>query len=431
MRPLGLDFGTTNSAIAVCESREDTVRLARYRTQSGTSTTFRSILFFERDDEKQRTEVFAGPSAIERYLETTSGRLVQSIKSHLASRLFDSTQIFGRKYELPDLLGLLLDRLFREAEHDLGKLERRRVVVGRPVRFASGEKPEDDDFAVERLRTALARVGIEEPIFELEPLAAAHAYERTLDHDELVLVADFGGGTSDFCLLRLGPSRKRGERAILATDGVGVAGDAFDGEVVAHAVSPELGLGSRYRMRMPAGKRGAETMEMPAWIYGKLRRWHHLSLLRSKETLDLLDDLRKQSLEPHKVEALVHVIEAELGFHLYRAVEGTKRALSAADVTRLVFDDAPLRLDREIARGDFDAWIVPPLEAIASALDRTLQKANVSPRDVDAVFMTGGTSLVPAVRRAFAKRFGEEKLRSGDELVSVALGLALRAAELS
>lgn len=430
MRPLGLDFGTTNSAVAVAGG-EGEVRLARYR---GNVSTFRSILYFERNDPgggRAQTDVYAGPEAIQRYLEGDgTGRLIQSIKSHLASRLFDKTSIFGRPWELPDLLGVLLDRLFREAEADLGPLPRRRAVVGRPVHFASAESDADEELAIERLRSALSRVGIEEPIFEPEPLAAAHAYERGLDHDELVLVADFGGGTSDFCLLSLGPSRKRGhQRAVLATDGVGLAGDSFDGEVVTHAIAPTLGLGSRYRARTPSPGT-PDTLEIPSWIYGKLRRWHHLSLLKSRETLALLDDLRKQSLEPEKLRALIHVIEADLGFHLYRRVEQAKVALSHEAVAPLVFEDAPLHLDARVARVDFDQWIEPPLAGITAALDRTLSKAGVSPGDVDAVFMTGGTSLVPAVREAFAARFGAAKLRGGEELVSVALGLALRASEL-
>jgi hypothetical chaperone protein len=426
VHPIGLDFGTTNSAVAVARSGE--VRLARYR---GNVSTFRSILYFERDESRAETQVYAGPEAIQRYLAGDgTGRLIQSIKSHLASRLFDRTSIFGRAWELPDLLAVLLDRLFREAEADLGELPRRRAVVGRPVHFASAENDADEELALERLRKSLARVGIEEPIFEPEPLAAAHAYERTLDHDEIVLVADFGGGTSDFCLLKLGPSRRRGiERAVLATDGVGVAGDAFDGEVVTHAIAPTLGLGSRYRARMSSDG-GPQTLEIPSWVYGKLRRWHHLSLLKSRDTLALLDDLRKQALEPEKLRALIHVIEADLGFHLYQTVERAKVTLSHRESAPLVFEDAPLHLDTRVDRADFDRWIVPPLEGITAALDRTLAKAGAAPSDVDAVFMTGGTSLVPAVREVFAARFGASKLRGGEELVSVALGLALRAAEL-
>lgn len=417
---LGLDFGTTNSAIASATGSD--VRLASIEGAS----TFRTVLYFDPHElVGGRPAVLAGPFAIERYLSGDgSGRLIQSIKSHLASRLFERTMVFGRTFTLPELVALFLDRLFTSAERDLGPLDRKRVVVGRPVRYASAERKEDDDLAIARMREGLALVGIEDPIFEPEPLAAAFSYERTLDHDELVLVADFGGGTSDFCLLRLGP-RRRGVSEVLAIDGVGIAGDAFDGEVVTHAIAPSLGLGSRYRRRLPTGD---DSLEMPTWIYTKLRRWHHLSFLKSRETMTLLDDLRKQSLEPEKVRALLHVVENDLGFHLYRTVEKTKLQLSQQSEAELLFDEP--KIEAKVSRAAFDEWIANPLGEIGAALDRTLHKASVSPKDVDAVFMTGGTSLVPAVRQLFAKRFGEQKLRSGNELVSVALGLALRASTL-
>jgi len=420
---LGLDFGTTNSALA--HAGPSGVRLAQY----GETRTYRTVLYFDPNEQVGgRPAVLAGPNAIERYLASDgSGRLIQSIKTHLASRLFDKTMVFGRAFALPELVALFLERLFRDAERDLGRIDRRRMIVGRPVRYASAESPEDDALAVARMREALALVGVEDPIFEPEPLAAAHAYRQSLDHDELVLVADFGGGTTDFCLMHLTPKLTSEPRApasghgnVVAIDGVGVAGDAFDAELVTQRISPALGLGSRYRMR----DRASESMEIPRWIYSKVRRWHHLSLLRSRETLALLDDLRKQAHEPEKLRALIHVIEADLGFHLYRSVEGTKVALSASDHARLRFEDPPATIDSEVARADFTSWIEEPLSAIGAALDRTLHKAGARPADVDAVFMTGGTSLVPAVRALFARRFGAHKLRGGDELVSVARGLA-------
>lgn len=420
---LGLDFGTTNSAVARAGGSHGVSENVRLASFSG-ATTFRTVLYFDPHEQVGgRPAVLAGPFAIDRYLSGDgTGRWIQSIKSHLASRLFDKTMVFGRTFTLPELIALFLDRLFRAAENDLGKLDRGRVVVGRPVRYAGSESDADDELAIARMREGLALVGIEDPIFEPEPLAAAFSYEQRLDHEELVLVADFGGGTSDFCLLRLGPLGT--ERSVLAIDGVGVAGDAFDGEVVTHAVAPELGLHSRYRRRVPTND-ADDTLEVPTWIYGKLRRWHHLSFLKNRETLELLNDLRKQSLEPEKLLGLLHIIENDLGFHLYRAVEGTKVRLSAESETKLEFEEP--HISTTVTREAFNEWIVEPLSAIAAALDRTLAKASITANDVDAVFMTGGTSLVPAVHQLFAKRFGEKKLRGGNELVSVALGLALRA----
>jgi hypothetical chaperone protein len=435
MDPIGIDFGTTNSAIAVARAHD--VRLAQFANASGERrSTFRSILYFDFDapDRRGAPSIHAGPQAIERYLASSGhGRLVQSLKSHLASASFDKTTIGAKNWSLEDLVAAFLERLRAAAEADLGSLaDSSTVVVGRPVRWAGAERPEDDDLAVRRLRAAFARAGFPQVIFEPEPLAAAYAYERSLDHDELVLVADFGGGTTDFCLLRVGPSRRAIGAAlpVLSIDGVALAGDAFDGEIVAQAIAPKLGAGSRYRPRM-ATEGGREPLEIPGWIYRKLRRWHHLSFLRSRETLALLEDLRKQSLEPEKLRALLHVIEADLGLHLHRAVEETKIGLSNDVEAPLRFDDEPLSIDERVARPDFERWIGGSLEEIRAALDRTLASASVAPTEVDAVFLTGGSSLVPAVRRIFAERFGASRLRGGDELVSVGVGLALRARDLS
>jgi hypothetical chaperone protein len=445
LRALGIDFGTTNSAIALAAS-DDAPRLVRFPShlppedpRGAETSTFRSVLYFDphEPDRRGRPTAFAGPEAIARYLRGDgSGRLVQSLKSHLASRTFTKTSVFGRAYSLEDLVASFLLKLRAEAEARVGPLGGR-AVVGRPVRFVGSESDEDDAFAERRLRAAFAQAGFDDVAFEAEPIAAAAHYERGLDHDELVLVADFGGGTSDFCLVRVGPSRRR-ERAahggrddVLATSGVGLAGDAFDAAIVEHEIAPALGQGSRFlpQMATPEDIASGRTIAVPSWIYGKLRKWHHLSFLKTKETLSLLDDLRKQSKTPDAIAALIHLVEADLGFHLYRAVEGTKVALSSRAEADLHFVDEPVEVQRSIARGDFEQWIDPSLTAIEAAVDRALAAAGVSAKDVDRVFTTGGTSLVPAVHACFARRFGEERVRSGDALTSVALGLAQRASE--
>jgi hypothetical chaperone protein len=439
MRVLGLDFGTTNSAIAMADEGDAALVRFALPDDAGETSTFRSILYFDPHvaDARGRARAFAGPDAIARYLRGDgTGRLVQSLKSHLASRSFLRTQVFGRVFALEDLVAAFLDRLRERAESRVGPLGGR-AVVGRPVRFVGAECDEDDDFAEARLRKALLQAGFDDVAFEREPIAAAAHYERTLDHDELVLVADFGGGTSDFCLVHVGPGRKReraahgGRKDVLATDGVGLAGDAFDAAIVDRVVAPALGQGSRFEPQLATAEDRASgrTMEVPSWIYAKLRRWHHLSFLKTKETLGLLDDLRKQSRAPEAIAALMHVVESDLGFHLYRAVEGAKVGLSSSPDVDLSFVDEPACVRARVVRADFETWIEGPLGAIEAAVDRTLAKAGASARDVDRVFTTGGTSLVPAVHRAFARRFGEERIRSGDALTSVALGLALRAKE--
>lgn len=427
MRCVGLDFGTTNSAIGVSEG--GAVRLARFAHATGWSDTFRSILYFHPDarDAHGRYVPTGGPRAIDRYLEAEGkGRLIQSLKSYLADRGFQATSIFGRTHSLVDLLALLLADLRARAEEELGPLGAR-IVVGRPVHFAHADGSDDEAFALERLRAALGKVGFTDVVFEHEPVAAAYFYEKQLAQDELVLIADFGGGTSDFTLIDVGPSRAKRDdprSAILGTDGVGVAGDALDAKVLHHVVAPRLGLGSTYRAMF------GRELEVPVWIYAKLRRWHHLSFLKTKKNTDLLEEIASQSNEPEKIRSLIHVLDHDLGYHLYRAVERAKIALSSKEETRFVFSDPPLDVQAAITRAELEGWIAEETTAMAECVDRLLASTGIPASSVDQVFMTGGTSFVPAVRRIFDERFGAEKIRAGGEMISVATGLALRAQEL-
>ncbi|HVP28750.1 MAG TPA: Hsp70 family protein [Myxococcota bacterium] len=423
-RGVGIDFGTTNSAVAVASGGG--ARLARFASAAGPTAVFRSILFFHPDERERNGRLVpaAGPEALDRWLEAAgAGRLMQSLKSFLSSRLFTSTNVFGTTLSLETLIAYLVRALREGAERDLGPLGSR-AVVGRPVRFVGGDEA-DEALALLRLRRAFAAAGFSEVEFEHEPVAAAWHYERGLDHDELVLIGDFGGGTSDFCLLQVGPGvrrRRDGEALVLGTEGVGLAGDAFDGRIVRHVVAPELGQGGEFRSIF------GRVLPVPAWLYKHLERWHHLVFLRAPDTLHLLHQLRKEALDPAPLEALIHVVDHDLGFALHRSVEATKHALSGASLARFAFEDGPIGIEAPVARGDFEDWIGPEVRAIEACVDRLLGATNVAPKEVDRVFLTGGSSLVPAVRRVFESRFGAEKLRSGGELTSVASGLALRAA---
>ncbi len=423
-RFVGLDFGTTNSALAVADA--DGATLARFPLADGGSTsTFRSVLYFDPQvrDGAGAIGTFAGPEAIHRYLVGDgSGRLIQSVKSYLASGLFQGTSVSGRTYALEDLVSVILRELRAGAERDLGPLGRS-AVVGRPVRFSNMESAADEALALARMRTALGRAGFDDVVFEYEPVGAAHFYESGLDHDELVMIGDFGGGTSDFCLMRVGPTARRGDTPrILGTEGVGLAGDAFDSELVERVVSPRLGMGGSYRSYLDG-----KVIAIPPWIFQKLRRWHHLSFLKSRDTLRFLQDIRSQAIEPARIDALLHLVEYDLGFQLYRVVEGAKVALSSHEATDLTFIDPPVDVRETIPRAAFESWISAELSAIHGCVDRLLTATGVSAGDVDRVFLTGGSSLVPAVRAIFTRRFGEDRVRAGDALTAVALGLALRA----
>ncbi|MEP7305079.1 MAG: Hsp70 family protein [Acidobacteriota bacterium] len=423
---VGLDFGTTNSAVA--RVADSLPVLASFATPQGPTQTFPSILYFQRHRGSSGTRLTssAGPVAIERYLNAEEkGRLIQSLKAFLADRRFDGTAIFSKRYTLEDMIALVVHHMLSDARRALGGIPSR-VVVGRPVHFSTGGDESDDQFALTRLRTAVKRCGFEDIVFEYEPVAAAYSYERGLEHDELILIGDFGGGTSDFSLLHVGPSvRRRGRTShdILGSDGVAIAGDAFDRQIIRKLVAPRLGLGSEYLS--PPSK----FLPMPNWPYDRLERWHHVSFMNNAANIDKLERLLQHASVPERIQALIHLIQGELGYQLHEAVRRTKFDLSVRTDTQFRFRCDPISMDITVTRNQFDQWIEAELAAIAACVDRLLNTTGVSANDIDHVFLTGGSSFVPAVREIFVTRFGRPKITGGAELTSVATGLALRAEE--
>src|SRR5579859_6428252 len=423
---IGIDFGTTNSTVARASGNSQ-VEVVAFPTLAGETFSFRSVLYLQQAKQvnRLRTHAWTGPAAIEHYLAAENkGRLIQSLKSHLSDRSLTGTAVFGRHYTLEDLISRILADLRRQAEQQF-HTPVGYAMVGRPVRFVGAETEEDEVYAVARLRQAFMAAGFEKVDFEMEPVAAAYAYESTLDHDELILIGDFGGGTSDFSLLRVGPEvRRRGRRPedLLGNSGVGLAGDAFDARIVRKLVSPALGSNSEARSLnkiLPA---------VPAWIYANLERWHYLSFLRTNNVREILKSAHVRALEPEKIEALIAIVDQDLGYQLHQAVQRVKFSLSQHESAEFRFHDGGLDLRIPVTRREFETWIADELRANEAAVDSLLKSSGVDARDVDRVFLTGGSSFVPAVRRIFSSRFGKERIRGGHEFTSVAHGLALRAA---
>jgi hypothetical chaperone protein len=372
------------------------------------------------------TQSWTGPSAIEQYLVADhKGRLIQSLKSYLPSRLLTGTEVLGRHYTLEDLISRMLADLRLHAERQFGE-QVRCAMVGRPVRFVGAETDEDESYALGRLRHAFELAGYEQVEFEMEPVAAAYAYESVLDHDELIMIGDFGGGTSDFSLLHVGPGvRRRGRKPedLLGNSGVGLAGDAFDARIVRKLVSPALGADSMAR----SGQKILPAL--PAWIYANLERWHYLSFLRTRSVMELLKSARARALEPEKIESLMMLVDEDLGYQLHQAVQRVKFELSQAECAEFCFRENGLELRIAVTRTEFESWIADELGKIEECVDSLLTSSGVAASAVDRVFLTGGTSFVPAVRRIFETRFGADRVRTGNEFTSVASGLALRAEE--
>lgn len=428
---VGMDFGTTNSAVGVVDATGAARILAHPTAGMGEpprSDTLRSMVAFDRAHKGAdgKLQALIGQEAIAAYLNGDGEcRLLQSFKSYLTSRLFSSASIFNTSYSLEHMIALVVARLRASAEAEGGTAVRR-VVAGRPVRFVAEDGKVEDDYAVGRLLQAFAQAGIDEVEFEYEPIAAAYYYEQGLTRDETVLVADFGGGTSDFCLVRLGPGRARlndPKDAIIGTSGVGIAGDAFDRRIVERGIAGFFGKNTTYHSNR-------KDLPVPDWIYGKFARWHHIGFLGTASTLRMLRDIQRHASHPERIEDLLTLIEYNLGYHLYRAVEAVKVELSRQDSTTFRFDYDSVTIERSVSRAEFEDWISPELAEIAQCVDGLLDSAGIAAAKVDRVFMTGGSSLVPAVRAIFAQRFGENRISAGGEFISVASGLAYRAREV-
>lgn len=412
-RSLGLDFGTTNSVAALATGEmSDMVLLDAPR---GREAVFRSALCFW-EDEGVRGGIAseAGPWAIAEYLEYPEGsRFIQSFKSVVASTSFEQASVFQKRYRFEELGRLFLDKMQARSGGAFDGVSR--VIVGRPVEFA-GHAP-DEALARERYDAMFAGLGVEAH-YVFEPLGAAFSYASRLDAAATILVADFGGGTSDFSVVRIAAPGAAKRCVPLAHAGVGIAGDRFDYRIVDHLVLPLLGKGGKYRSF-------DKVLEIPGGYFNEFGDWSRLALMRNRRTLAELNKLRRAATDPDAIGRMIAVIEQELGFRLYDAVGQAKRALSSVEETRFAFSGAGLNIEAPLTRTDFERWIAPDIVRIETAVDRALERSGVEATDIDRVFLTGGSSLIPRIRRIFTERFGDARIAGGNELTSIAHGLAL------
>jgi hypothetical chaperone protein len=417
---LGIDFGTTNTVLSLA-GPDGPAHLVKFPAQEGELFAFRSCLsFYAPHDLPAERSIAAGPWAIEAYVEDPAEtRFIQSFKSFAAQESFTETQILGRRYRFEDLLSTFLLKVREYAGVELDALPER-VIVGRPVRFVGGSP--NEALALKRYETAFHRMGVKEVLYAYEPVGAAFFFARELTHDATVLVGDFGGGTSDFSIIRF--ERHAGEvRAIpLGRAGVGVAGDAFDYRIIDNLVSPELGKGGDYTS---FGK----TLPIPYKYYAAFARWDQLAMLRASRDMREIRALEREAVEPEKIRRLIETLDENYGYTLYRAVSKLKEALSAHEAAEFRFEAGSISIVRDVPRTTFEGWIAPELAQIETAVDAALADANLPAGGIDRVFLTGGSSLVPAVRAIFHRRFASERIETGAELESIAAGLALMGRE--
>jgi hypothetical chaperone protein len=412
MRAAGFDFGTSNSAIGIVAG--NATRLAPVE---GEATMIPSAVFF---DFAEHDRPFYGRGAIDAYTAGNDGRLMRSLKTILSTSLIrERTALSKRSILLTDVIAMFSRHMRLKAEEALGApIEA--VVHGRPVRFVEGDDAADR-LAEDTLKAVAQKAGFKDVSFVYEPIAAATQYEQEVTREQVVLVADLGGGTSDFSLVRIGPERRAldDRRAdILANTGVRVGGTDFDRNLSMGAVMPLLGLGSELVDK---------SLPMPKSVYADLAWWPTINLTYTSKVLREAGEVHRLAVEPAKTARLLTVLNKHLGHRIAFAVEAGKISLTDQVKTSIALSFIEAGLEAPATREGFEDAIERELMRLRIAVWDCLALADLQDTDVDTVFMTGGSSLVPAVEAVIAEEVPNAILKRGDNFLSVALGLTLEA----
>lgn len=472
MNKFGLDFGTTNSSISV--SLNGKVAVLPIDLEAQDPRVVRSMLYFfrreltyKKDIPKMRqvTQAFMlgdiewegefksiiGQAAIKEYLtenknrkagirrkiftgrwvrmrdmaeaksELTpeffeevdygTGRLLQALKSTLRTS-YKGTTIFGKFFTVEELVATFIKNLKNEAEKQLGvKIEE--MTIGRPVKFS--EDPEIDQRAQNRLAVAIKETGIKKLKFEFEPVAAARQYISSLlakeEKPKIILVFDFGGGTLDTAIVKLGDKNE-----VLSTNGVYIGGDLLNADIMKDKLWNYFGANTRY---------SDQALQVPQHIYEGLQSWYSIPNLNNPDTLNLLDRLSYKNSDPKSLARLTYLIKTNLGFEIYEALEQAKKELSTKDESRIIFKDGPIDLNIKISRSDFEKIIQPRVEEVRNIVLETLNEAHIEPEQINKVVRTGGSSLIPIFEKMLIDIFGKEKITLFETFTSIAAGLVL------
>jgi hypothetical chaperone protein len=407
----GVDFGTSNSAAAVA-ARGHTRVLG---LQEG-RTSIPTAVFFSFED----NSVAYGREAMRRHLAHDPGRLMRSLKSILGTALFEEkTQVRLQRYLFADIVAGFLRFLRQACATEMGEAPRR-VVLGRPAFFVDDD-PEADQRAERQLESAAAAAGFADITFQFEPIAAALDYERSVTREEIALVADIGGGTSDFSVVRVSPERRLAadrKADILSWGGIHIGGTDFDRLLSLATAMPLLGFRSRMK---------GKPMDVPSWYYHDLSTWHRVNALYDPKALPDMRRVRREAAEPEKLDRLLDVVKLRKGHELLGRVEDAKITLSAHDRALLTLADVSKGLSLDIPLGRFEQTIDAAIDKVIAIAGEAVRQAGLAPADIDTVFLTGGSSGIPKFKAALAAAVPAARLVEGDAFGSVATGLALDA----
>ena len=442
---IGMDFGTTNSGMAMVQDGK--VQLLPLDPTNANPNVIRTAIYIN-----NQQKVTIGRTAVDQYFEQNIGRPVKlqqvwvgeievygadmyyvtdlfvsvdvlapgrlflSLKSSLRDISYAGTVVSQFFYRLEDLIALYLATARQRASQMLGQ-DLRRVVLGRPVRFAF--EPERDALAQSRLLTAAFQAGYEEVYLEYEPIAAAYGYESTLDHPQNLLVFDFGGGTLDITIARLGG----GERQTLATGGVPIAGDLFDQRIARNKLPKHFGEGTIFGSK-------EKPMPAPAWLYDAFSDWQEMIQLQKPENIKRLNEIAETTRAPSQIQAFQKLITNNYGLRMFDQVERAKRKLSDKIGATIQLEGAGFKVFELLTRPEFENLIRKEAQQIEAHLDETIAQSGLKPAQIDAVIRTGGSAEIPLFQAMLSSKFGAEKLKAIDTFSSVTAGLGLIAHQI-
>ncbi len=460
----GVDFGTSNSSVALADGRH--VRVLELDPANDSPRSLPSLLYISRDGDR-----VVGRSAADAFIERnvdrevvlkqvdlgidiegyvgsepdksdtyrpredtmtdvreavraratvevdSPGRLFQSLKSSLRYRNHKGTEVFGQRYQIEELTAMILRRMKEQVDEAAGE-SIDTAVFGRPVRFS--ENAEEDKTAERRLQTAATLAGFKNVVFFYEPVAACIEYATAVNQRQRLMVVDIGGGTCDVCVMEFGGAEGAAERLaesrILGVSGVPVAGDAIDREILRAKIFPRLGSRSRY---------GPSNLPMPQFVYQSISDWQNLYKLNTEEILNWLAATEASSTDPEGIRALRTLIRRNYGYPVVREIEAAKKRLSYDLETMIEIHKEAIQISERLERSEFTHIIEHSLDEMRRSLLEAEAAAQIGPQDVDKVLTTGGTSLVPAVRQMLEERYGADRLLPRDTFTSVATGLAV------
>ena len=438
---VGMDFGTTNSGMARFDGQR--IQVLPLDADSPTPRVLRTAVYITNDQ-----TIHVGRAAVDRYFDQnigrpvkmkrvwigeievygadmyfvtdayawvdvlSPGRLFLSVKTSLRDENYPGTVVGQNYYSLENLIALYLTVVKTRAERLLGQ-ELNEVVLGRPVRFAAD--PERDRLAQSRLLQAAFRAGYERVYLQPEPVAAAYSYETTLTEEQHVLVFDFGGGTLDMTVMRLGDPRRRG---VLATGGIPVAGDIFDQKLVRAKLPRHFGEGSYYGARH-------KQLTLPRWIFDSFADWQRILELQAAENRQVLEEIARTAQRKYQIEALLNLVSSNYGLKMFDIVEQAKRTLSTKRGAEILLEGPGFNVRDFVTRTEFERVIGAEIRAIEDRLDEVLAASGLAAAEIDAVIRTGGSSQIPVFHEMLARKFGAEKVQAVDTFSSVTAGLGI------